>query len=135
MVEVAVDEDVPADVERGVELPGERNQLAPLLIRPLGPIEPAGHVIADPAERLRGRTPELQANLDCDRRCLVLGQLRDVGAGPGTLEQQHAPGTVAPQQAHGAVPVPELERVGLLVGLVVLGRCHLQHASSPAGAT
>ena len=47
--------------------------------------------------------------------------------GPGALDQQRPPAAVAAQQPHGAVAVPERERVGLLVRLVVLGRRHLQH--------
>ena len=127
VVEVAVDERLPADLERRVQLPCERDQLTPLLIRPLGLVEPARHVIPDPAKRLRRRPPEPQPDLDRDGRRLVLGQLRDVASRPGALDQERAPRSVAAQQAYGAVAVPERERVRLLVGFVVLGRSHLQH--------
>ena len=72
VVKVAVHENIPADVERRVELAGERNKAAPLLLGALGPVEPPRHVIADPAERLRRRLPETHADLDRDRSCVVL---------------------------------------------------------------
>ena len=53
VVEVAVDEHVAADVEQGVELARERDQVAALLIRALRLVEPARDVVPDPAERLR----------------------------------------------------------------------------------
>src|SRR5205823_4945888 len=90
-------------------------------------VEPARHVVADPAERLRGRLPQAPSNGDRDCRRLVVGETGDVGPGTGALDQQRAPLAIAAQQANGAVTVPEGERVRLLVRLVVLRRRHLQH--------
>ena len=107
-----------AGIEAGVDLPCQRHQLGALA---LGPVEPPGDVVADPAKRRSGRPPQPQPELDRDRRRLVVGKRRDVGARPRALGQERPPGDVAAQQADGAVARPELEGVGLVVGLVVLG--------------
>ena len=117
VVEVAVDENIAADVERGVELARERDEVASLLLGALGLVEPPGHVVADPPERLSGGPPQPSSDADRDRRRLAFRQLGDVGPGPRPLEEERAPGPVVAQQPDSAVPAPERERVGLLVAL------------------
>ena len=81
-------------------------------------------MVSDPAERLRGRAPELEPGGDRDPGRLLFRQLGDVTT--RALDQQCAPSWVAPEQPHCPFTGPELERVGLLVGFVVLRRPHFQ---------
>ena len=120
MVEVAVHERLPRDVERGVELASERSELVPTRT-----VEPSRHVVSDPAERLRCRAPQLEPGGDRDSGRLLFRQIGDVSA--RALDQQRAPEPISPQQPDGAVAGPELERLPFFVGLVVLGRPHFQH--------
>ena len=67
-----------------IELARERHQLRAL---PLGPLEPAGDVVADPAKRRPGGSPQAPPQLDGDRRRLVVWERRDVGAWPRALDR------------------------------------------------
>ena len=128
MVEVAVHEGRTPGVERRIELPRERYQPGALALRL---VEPGRDVVADPPEGRPGGPPQAAAQLDRDRRRLVVGKRRDVGPGIGALHQEGPAGRVAPQEADGAGAVPELEGVGLVVGLVVLGGGDLQDGIRP----
>jgi hypothetical protein len=78
-------------------------------------------VVADPAIRRARRAPQAWREHHRDRGRFVLRKRRDVGTRIGPLHQERPPRGVAAQQADGAVAGPELEPVGLVVGLVVLG--------------
>ena len=81
----------------------------------------------------RGRPPELEPDRRPRSRRLRVGQPADV-ARAGALDQQRPSRRVAAEEPHRAVAGPVLERVGLLVGLVVLAAT-FRTAPSPAGAT
>ena len=106
-----------------VELARERDERMAL-----GVVEPARHEVADPAERRRRRSPEPPSDVDGDRRRLrrpASPAMSSPGRARSTSSARRI--AVATQQPHGAVARPQLERVRLLVGLVVLGRRHLEH--------
>ena len=105
-MEVAVDEHRAPGAQLGEELPRARDQLAARARGALGLVEPGADVIADPPKRLPGRSPEPPSDVDGDRRRPRLGQVGEVIARNGALEQQGAALVVAAQQAHGAVAVP-----------------------------
>ena len=123
-MEVAVDERAAADLERRVDGSRQRHELASRA--ELRTVEPTRDVVADPPERRAGRTPETRAQVDGDGGRGLLGQLGEIAPRAGALEQQCPPRSVAPDEPYGAVATPQLERVRLLVGLVVVRRRHLQ---------
>ena len=53
--------------------------------------------------------------------------------GQGALHQEDSAFAVTAQKPRGAVTVPELEGVAVLVGVVILRRHHLQHRVVPGG--
>ena len=112
---------VRRDVERGVELASERDELMRARL-----VEPAAARGRRSSGTARRRSPELTPGRDGDRGRLVLRQLGDV-VPARALDQERSPRPISPQQPHGAVAGPKLERIRLLVRLVVLGRRHLQH--------
>ena len=77
-------------------------------------------MVADPPERLRRRTPQPQSDRDGDSGCLVIVQARDVATRPRALEQKATVLAILSQQTYGTVAVPQRERVGLFVRLVVV---------------
>ena len=79
-MEVAVDQRRAADLERREQLARERDQLAALVAFALAAVDPAGHVVADPAERLARRPPQPARDVDGDRDRLLLRQRREVVA-------------------------------------------------------
>ena len=91
-------------------------------------------MVTDPAERRRGGTPEAPGDRDRDPRRLVLVEPAEIGAGSRALDQHRATSVVSTEQTHGTLPGPQRERVRLLVGLVVVGRRHLQHGSGSGGS-
>ena len=83
--------------------------------------------LLEPVLGLRGERPEAVGALPEPRQELdqdtepVHGPVRlgEEGTGLAALEQERVPLVVAGEQAHGAVAVPALERVGLLLGLAM----------------
>ena len=75
MVEVAVHEPARLRIERREQLACERNERAPLALRP---IEPQRHLRRDRPERQPGRPPEPCCDVDGDRRRLVLRYRREI---------------------------------------------------------
>ena len=130
VVEVAVDERVATDLERRVELARQRDELVPG-----GVVEPARHVVADPAERLGRRPPEPKP----DRRRairgrLVLGEPGDVVAGPaaraGAPAARGRAGAAAPRRRRPRASSASASSSRLVVARAASPSAR---ASSPAG--
>ena len=67
-----------------------------------------------------GRAPDALADVDRGRQRLALRRLRGLGPRDRALDEQRAPRRIVAQEAHRAVAIPEPERVGDVVRVVVL---------------
>src|SRR5919204_456234 len=92
-------------------------------------LEQAQHLVLDRREPVGARPePGQQADEDVER-CLR-SRRREERARLAALEQQGAANVVAGEQPDGALPVPALQRIGLLARLAV-GPVHLEYRGRP----
>ena len=123
MVEIAVDERRVVWPHRPVDLSCLADEIVIA-----GIVEPPRHEIADPPEWApsRGRSPELPRRSDGDAHRLVFRAARGVVARTRALDEHRAACAIVPQQSHGAVTGQQGQRVGFVIGLVVLDRYDFQ---------
>ena len=75
--------------------------------------------------RLGRLAPETRKQVGHDDK-LVPGLVPQLRAGPAALEEQRSSLVVPRRETNGAVAVPELQRIGLVLGLVVRRRVQLE---------
>jgi hypothetical protein len=132
VMEVAMDERRPGHVERRVERAGQRYEDVSV---PVGVVEPARHVVANPPERLpalRHRRKPTSTAVE-----VASSSLSPERSPPGwaALDQHRAPAIVTAEQSHGAVAAPELQCIGSSSASSSSGGVTLSTIRRPAGAT